>query len=157
METTWIIILLTVIGLLLIGVDFFIPGFVLGTCGIFLMLGAVAIEFWTGGLTKAAGLFVVEVILGVGVGYLTIRYGSETAAAKRMILAHDQTGQRSAADFSPDLIGTEGRAHTVLRPTGLALFNGQRLDVVAESGMIDAGSTIKVVAVSGTKITVRKI
>jgi len=45
----------------------------------------------------------------------------------------------------------------VLRPSGMAVIDGKRLDVVAESGMIAAGSAIKVIAVEGTRVIVRKL
>jgi membrane-bound serine protease (ClpP class) len=47
-------------------------------------------------------------------------------------------------------------AQTVLRPSGVALVDGKRLDVQAESGMIAAGSAIKVVSVQDNNIIVRK-
>ena len=43
MNVIWMIVGLTVIGLLLIAVDFYLPGFVLGSIGIVLMLIAVAL------------------------------------------------------------------------------------------------------------------
>jgi membrane-bound serine protease (ClpP class) len=121
------------------------------------MLTAVGIEFNDGGLGRAAGVFVIEVILGLGVGYITIRYGHQTAAAKRMILSHDQTDQRATVNHTSDLVGVTGTAQTVLRPSGMAELNSKRLDVVAESGMIEPGSAIQVVAVEGARIIVRKV
>jgi membrane-bound serine protease (ClpP class) len=55
------------------------------------------------------------------------------------------------------LVGREGVAQTVLRPTGIGQIDGKRLDVVAESAMIERGSPIKVVAVEGSRIVVRKV
>lgn len=157
METIWIIFLLTVVALFLIAVDFFLPGFVLGSIGILLMLTAVGIEFYHGGLTRAAGVFVLEVVLGLAAAYITIRYGPQTAAAKRMILSHEQTNQTATANPATELVGVTGSAETLLRPSGIAELKGKRLDVVAESGMIEPGSTIKVVAVEGARIVVRKV
>jgi len=37
------------------------------------------------------------------------------------------------------------------------LINGQRLDVVAESGMIESGSPIKIVAVQENRLVVKKL
>jgi membrane-bound serine protease (ClpP class) len=48
-------------------------------------------------------------------------------------------------------------AHTVLRPAGVAVIDGQRLDVVAESGMIESGSPIKIVDVNENRLVVRKL
>jgi membrane-bound serine protease (ClpP class) len=157
MTDLWVMIGLTLIGLLLVAVDFFLPGFVLGSIGILLMLLAVALAYRDYGLNAAAGLFVVEVVLGCCLGYYTIKKGPQTAAGKRMILAHEQTGQSTVNEPPASLVGQQGVAQTFLRPSGMALLDGKRLDVVAESGMIESGSAIKVVAVEGNRIVVRKI
>lgn len=157
MNILWLIVALTVIGLLLIAVDFYLPGFVLGSIGIVLMLVAVWLCFTNYGLSWAAALFIVEAVLGAGTGYVIIKTVPQTAAGKRMILSHEQTGQRSADEPSSDLVGKHGVAQSLLRPSGMAMLDGKRLDVVAESGMIEGGSQIKVVAVEGTRIVVRKV
>ena len=157
MSVMWIMIGLTVIGLLLIAVDFYLPGFVLGSIGIVLMLLAVALCYGTYGLNWAAAAFLGEAALGLGIGYAAIRFLPQTAAGKKMILSHQQTDMRAGSAPAPDLVGREGVAQTLLRPSGMALLDGKRLDVVAESGVIERGSAIKVVAVEGTRIVVRKI
>jgi membrane-bound serine protease (ClpP class) len=74
-----------------------------------------------------------------------------------MILVHEQTGQRAATAPTADLTGREGVALTVLRPSGMALIDGRRFDVVAESAMIERGSAVRVVQVDGTRVVVKKI
>jgi membrane-bound serine protease (ClpP class) len=157
MNDIWLMIGLTVIGLLLIAVDFYLPGFVLGSIGIVLMLIAVSVAYRGYGLNAAAGLFLAEVVLGCTIGYIVIKTVPQTAAGKRMILAHEQTGQSAATEPPTRLVGQHGVAQSLLRPSGMALLDGKRLDVVAESGVIESGSAIKVVAVEGTQIIVRKI
>ena len=56
-----------------------------------------------------------------------------------------------------NLVGKTGVAQSDLRPAGVALVEGRRVDVVAEGAMIDAGSRIKVVAVQGNRMVVRKV
>ena len=156
METMFGIGLLVVAGLVLIGVEFYMPGFVLATVGIILLLTADFICLNHYGVNWAAGLFVAEVALALGTGYVVIQTIPQTAAGKRMILSHSQT---NAAAVAPalELVGAEGVAQTTLRPSGMAEIDGKRLDVVAESDMIDRGCAIKVVAVEGNRIVVRKV
>ena len=152
------IVILTVMGLVLIAVDFYLPGFVLGSIGIVLMLVATAIGYsGTDSLSKTVVLFCVEAALGIGAGYVSIKYFPKTAAGKKMILAETQTGVRAQSKQPNDWIGREGVAQTVLRPAGAALIDGQRLDVVAESGMIESGSPIKIVAVHENRLVVKKL
>ncbi len=72
-----------------------------------------------------------------------------------MVLGASQTNQRASHPHPSALLGHQGIAHTVLRPSGTAIIEGNRLDVVAESGMIEKGSAITVVAIEGTRIIVR--
>ena len=74
-----------------------------------------------------------------------------------MILHKTLEGAQSSRNANAELVGSEGVAQTVLRPSGMAVIDGNRLDVDAESGMIAAGSPIKVVAVEGTRIVVRQV
>jgi membrane-bound ClpP family serine protease len=157
MNSIGLMVGLIVIGLAFIAVDFYLPGFVLGSIGIVLMLAAVALCFNQYGLSWAAVLFLVEALLGLGVGYAAIKFLPQTAAGRKMILSHEQKDMRAGTTHTPELLGREGVAQTLLRPSGMALLDGKRLDVVAESGMIERGSTIKVVAVEGTRIIVQKI
>jgi membrane-bound ClpP family serine protease len=153
------IIILTVIGLVLIAIDFYLPGFVLGSIGVVLMLVATAICYRdTGSLNKSILVFCGEVTLAIGVGYASIKYFPKTAAGKKMILAETQTGVRAESSKQhEDWIGREGVAQTVLRPAGVAIIDGKRLDVEAESGMIAGGSPIKVVAVHENRLVVKKL
>ena len=153
------IAILIITGMLLIAVDFYLPGFVLGSIGVVLMLVAVAICFdITNSLNKAIILFCFEFVLGIGAGYASIKYFPKTATGKKMILAETQTGVRAESSKQhSDWIGREGVAQTILRPAGVALIDGKRLDVEAESGMIESGSAIKIVAVHENRLVVKKL
>jgi membrane-bound serine protease (ClpP class) len=152
------ILLLTVTGLTLIAVDFYLPGFVLGSIGVVLLLVATGVCYSdTGSFDKTILLFCVEVALGIGAGYASIKCFPKTAAGKKMILTETQTGGRAHSLQAGDWVGREGVAQTVLRPAGAALIDGKRLDVVAESGMIESGSPIKIVAVHENRLVVKKL
>ena len=47
-------------------------------------------------------------------------------------------------------------AETALRPTGKALIEGRRYDVVSDGDFIEQGTAVEVVEVAGTRIVVRK-
>jgi len=57
----------------------------------------------------------------------------------------------------PELSHATGVALTQLRPSGTAKIGGQRVDVVAESGLIERDTEIKVVAVEGMRVVVRAV
>jgi membrane-bound serine protease (ClpP class) len=152
------IIVFTVVGLMLIAVDFYLPSFVLAGVGVVLLLAATLIGYGaTGSANKTILLFCTEAVLGFGAGYASIKYFPRTRAGRKMILSLTQTGGRAQSPQASDWIGHEGVAHTPLRPAGAALIDGQRLDVVAESGVIESGSRIKIIAVNENRLVVRKL
>jgi len=55
----------------------------------------------------------------------------------------------------PELLQQMGMAVTQLRPSGAALINGRRVDVVSEGQLIEKGTPIKVVAIEGMRVVVR--
>ena len=57
----------------------------------------------------------------------------------------------------PELLHQTGIAYTNLRPSGTALINHQRVDVVTEGGMIERGTAIKVIALEGMRVVVRTL
>jgi membrane-bound ClpP family serine protease len=54
-----------------------------------------------------------------------------------------------------ELIGAEGVAVTALRPIGVIKINGQRIDAMAESGIVEASTAIVVTDVYDNQIKVR--
>jgi membrane-bound serine protease (ClpP class) len=72
-----------------------------------------------------------------------------------MILPAPPAEAASAVEASDHLLGRAGTALTDLRPSGTAEFGDERRTVVAESGSVDRGSPVRVVAVEGYRIVVR--
>jgi membrane-bound serine protease (ClpP class) len=56
-----------------------------------------------------------------------------------------------------ELVGKTGVARTHLRPAGTALIDDERIDVVADGERIDAGARVRVVAVRGNRVVVRRV
>lgn len=55
------------------------------------------------------------------------------------------------------LRGKEGVAESVLRPSGMALIDGERVDVLADGQFIEPGTKIRVLLVEGTRVVVRAV
>ena len=80
-------------------------------------------------------------------------YGGKTEEE----LEQEAAQQRAEADKRLALIGMEGEALTVLRPVGAVRIEGRRYDALAELGMIQPGTRVRVTAVDGTRLKVREI
>jgi membrane-bound serine protease (ClpP class) len=51
----------------------------------------------------------------------------------------------------------EGQTATPLRPTGVAIFNGQRTDVLTNGEPVDRDAAIRVVSVEGNRVVVAPV
>ena len=54
-------------------------------------------------------------------------------------------------------VGRTGETHTLLRPAGIAEFDGVKLNVVSDGDFIDAGRQVRVERVEGNRIVVREV
>lgn len=145
------------IGLMLLAIEVFVPGGILGTFAVGALMVAVVAGFFAfgpkGGL-MAAVLLVVFGSLFFGVW---IRIFPRTPMGRVLTLRKDGHDFK-AADAGPAItVGLEGTAQTNLHPSGIALFNGKRTDVVSEAGYLNAGRPVRVVKVEGNRIVVREV
>lgn len=145
-------------GLFLLAIEFFIPGGIIGIFGVFGLLGAAIVGFAVfgakGGLISALSLVVGATVFLA----LWIKYCPRSFLGNWFTL---KTDGRDFKSFDDDqqrtLIGKSGVAHSDLRPAGMALIDGKKIDVVSEAGFIPHGSSIKVIDAAGSRIVVRQV
>jgi membrane-bound serine protease (ClpP class) len=101
--------------------------------------------------TYILGGVILVLILGTVVW---LKVFPETRAAK-VFMSHRTVGDINAE--RPELLNETGTALTPLRPSGTAVINGRRVDVVTEGAMIDRNTPIKVVAIEGMRVVVRAL
>jgi membrane-bound serine protease (ClpP class) len=147
-----LVIVLLLVGVLLILAETVLPGMIAGIVGFFCLMGGVAASYAQFGLRTGN-----HVLLGVLVGLLAgtlvwLKFFPQTRIA-RLFISQKSVGNLGVEN--PSLLGQTGTAFSHLRPSGMALINGQRVDVVTEGAMIDKGTPIKVVAIEGLRIVVR--
>jgi membrane-bound ClpP family serine protease len=79
-----------------------------------------------------------------------------TADTEETVLASEQARLKRLAELR-ELIGAEGVTETALRPVGTVRINGQRVDGMAESGVIEANTPVVVTDVYDNQIKVRAL
>ena len=162
----WEELLLVAIGLVLLAVEIFvIPGFgVVGALGIVALLGGLALSLVGAGATTevmiaAVSRIVMALLVALLAGLLLLRFFPRLPFARRLVLDADLgtgPGHGSAPESDQRWLGKQGRAASVLRPAGIAEFDGERVDVVADGVLIEAGEPIEVIRVDGNRIVVRR-
>lgn len=147
------VIALLSVGYILLLLEIFVPGGVLGVLGGLAVVWGCVKAFGLGPLWGFASIVLsIAVTIGLVVGFLRSR------AAKRLVLSSEEPKTWKAQNLHlPDLVGVEGRTLSALRPAGLAELGEARVDVVADSEFIDAGVTVRVVEVEGNRVVVEAV
>lgn len=151
---TWII-LLYFGGLALILSEFFVPGMVCGILG-----GSMILASGVMGIMRAPEYTVFIVLgelTGVMLGTILGMYLlGRTRAANKLVLATNQNSDEGwvAADSDMSILHAEGEVLTQLRPAGIVVVNGKRVDAVSDGSFIDKGARVRVIEVQGARVVV---
>ncbi|AST06735.1 peptidase S14 family protein [Anoxybacillus flavithermus] len=150
-------IVLFLIGLILLVIELFVPGGVIGFLGLgtlvwSLFLAAKHSSFITASLAIA---IVSAVIVGLWLSRVSKK---KMVLFEKIVLTDEQRNEEGyvSHEVRMDLVGKRGVAITVLRPAGTALIDGERVDVVTEGEYIERQRPIEVIHVDGLKVVVRE-
>nr|WP_309099864.1 nodulation protein NfeD [Fredinandcohnia onubensis] len=151
-------IILFVIGIVLVLLEFILPGGIIGLIG----LGAILTSFFLAGSSvMVIGVsLLVALVATVIVSIILVKvFGKKLHAFKKIILL-DSTNTESGYVSNKnreDLIGKRGIALTTLRPSGTAIIDEERLDVVSQGNYIEKNTKIEVIKTEGSRIVVREV
>ena len=155
------IIICFLVGIGLLILEAFMPGFGLpGFSGIVLECITLVLTWKEHSAVATLGmLLVVLAVLAIAIS-MSLR-SATTGKLSRSKLIHNETesneaGYRATQDLEV-FVGREGQTTTVLRPTGIADFEGVRLNVSSEGDYIQAGTKVRIIKVEGSKILVRAV
>ena len=98
----------------------------------------------------AADLILIPVLVIVGLKLL-----ARSPVTLRKTLSRKE-GVSSQSSELESYVGRQGNAITDLRPAGIAVINGKRVDVVTRGEYLEKDSAIIVTTVTGNQIIVRK-
>lgn len=156
-DISMISVICFLIGLTFMVFEMFHPGFgfpgIIG--GILLIMGVVL-----SAKTAMQGFIMFIVILAIlGALLLIILKSFSKGKLSKELVLEDRQNKESGYIGSEDLeyfLNKEGITKTVLRPAGIADFNGVKLDVISEGGYIEKERDVKIIKVEGRRIVVRE-
>ena len=157
-----LLIFLIGVGLLLLEI-FVIPGFgIAGISGIILTVAGLLFTLDTNtGTWSAAGMTLAQsLVMMVVLGGVLLYILPKTSLWRSVVLETEERSEGGYAAPMSDLrrfMGKTGLSITPLRPAGIALIDGERVDVLSEGGFIERNVEIKVVEVEGNRVIVRPI
>lgn len=155
------ILVCLVVGLGLIVLEAFMPGFGLpGIAGVILHVVAVVFTWINHGPVAALGMTIILLsIIAIAIS-VSLRSAANGKLSKSRIVLNEkesnEAGYRSSEDMQV-FLGKEGVTTTVLRPTGMAEFDGVKLNVVSDGEFIQPGNKVQIARVEGSRIVVRAI
>ncbi len=166
-QWTEIVLFFVGVGLLILEA-FVIPGFgIAGISGIIFILASFVLSLIghigsvdTAEILNAISLVGVSFILAFILVLPIMKLLPKTRTFQKLVLntaEKTKEGFRSTPKHYEQFIGQVGVSLSPLRPAGIAQFDDNRLDVVAEGEFIEQNSEIKVVKVEGYKIIVRQV
>lgn len=146
-----------IIGTALLALECFIPG--VGVPGI---AGAILDLVGIGILTSYIGWYVIFIILAIiiiVIACVTV-FAKMASKGKNPLILSQRTDKESGFSANEDnssLMNKEGEALTQLRPSGIALIDSKRVDVVTDGEFLEAGAKIVVSDIQGRRVIVKKI
>jgi membrane-bound serine protease (ClpP class) len=149
-------IILQLVGVVVIIAEIILPSggilsiVALGVFGYSLFIVFNEISMIIGFSFVAADLILIPVLVIVGLKLL-----ARSPVTLRKTLSRKE-GVSSQSSELGSYVGTQGNAVTDLRPAGIAVINGKRVDVVTRGEYLEKDSAIIVTAVTGNQIIVRK-
>jgi len=156
MEPLTLYLTLLFAGFVLIGTEIFIPGGILGIIGSVVWISAAVVGFknfpepWN--LLSAVALL----FAGIRTFIIWIKFFPKSRIGKSLSLSASTEDYKSHTTNDDLPVGTLGEALSTLRPSGIAKFEGQRVDVMADGEWIEAGQPIKISSTSGGHVSVMK-
>lgn len=151
-------LVLMLVGIGLIILEMLMPGFGLPgiTGGIALIVG---ILFYASTLSQALLLLLIITVVLALLFFILLRSVSKGRLSRSPIVLNDAVRETGGYDafLNEDLLGKVGTSLSLLRPSGVGVFDNQRLDVVSEGAFIPAGTKIRIVRVQGRQIMVKAV
>ncbi len=154
-------ILCAFIGIGLLIVEAFMPGFGLpGLSGIALEVAAIVLMYMRQGAMAAAVMALVALSVAAVALTLSLRSAAKGRISQSDLVlraTEDAEAGYVAGDDLQVFLGKEGIVRTTLRPTGVAEFDGVRLNVLSDGEFIPPGTAVKVIRAEGNRLFVRPI
>lgn len=146
---------LLIVGFTLLGVELFvIPGFgITGILGIAGLLAGVTLGWIQYGALWGVALLGASLLVTL----VAVAVLLKSRVGKRLVLESSLAGAVAVPSKEAErLLGAEGVAVTMLRPSGSAEFAGERVEVETDGAYIAKGTPVRVVAVKLGRVVVEE-
>lgn len=148
-----LIVCLIILAFVLLFLEIFVPGGLLGFLAVCAILGAGYAAYIEYGLAVGAAVTLGAATLGVLMFFIEIKV---LKASGRHLSVESKVESRSVERAQDDLVGKNGVALTSLAPGGKVRVDGKDYEASSLSGLMRKGAQIEVVRVEDFRIIVKK-
>ena len=153
-------IICLIIGFVLLLVEMFTPGIgAAGVSGVIALIAVAVMQFGWGNARVASYIVAITLLVIIlGIVWI-IRSLQRGKLSKSFLVLNAQSDGESVPEIKnakQELIGKSGVTVTPLRPSGIAEFDGKRVDVMTAGAFIERGKAVVVVKAEGMHILVRE-
>ena len=154
--------LILVIGLLFAGfllflIEAMIPSFgMMGVLGGVLCITSIVFAFTRLGQFPGFVFLICAPIGAVWFFYKGIELLPKTPFGRGFIVNASDKSTSENKDVSENLVGKVGRTHTMLRPSGIAIIEGERISVLSDGMIVEKDCEIIVTKVVGNTVFVKQ-
>jgi len=151
-----LIIILCVVGILAIIAELVLPGGIIGIGGVICLVVAVGMIFSQYGATAGLVATVCLLVFGVATLSLWMKHFHRLPITKKFIL-HESVGEDDANTHLQGYVGKVGKTITEISPSGHAIFDDEKVDVMTQAGSIPKGAAVEIIATNGPSIYVQEV
>ncbi|KAB8126942.1 nodulation protein NfeD [Gracilibacillus oryzae] len=151
-------IVLLVLGFVLIVVELFTPGGIIGFIGLGSLVAALYMSTSdVGNMTMSLAIALISAIIVSVILFKTI--GLEKGFFRHVILSDATSTEKGYVSTANrmELLNQKGVTVTPLRPSGTAEFGAERLDVVSMGAFINVNQPVQIIKVEGARIVVKEL
>ncbi len=149
-------VLLALAGFLLIYLELYVPGGILGVLGGVALVFSLTFFVWEKKGIMWDSLYAILLVIFVALTIKLALYRIKKNRHKNTIYANQDQEGFFASSYNKDLIGKGGIAESDLKPSGHVSIEGKREQAVSEGGYIKKGERVTVISGEGARLIVRK-
>lgn len=151
-----VILVLILVALVLFTFEIVVPGGLLFLMATVLLLIAVTLTYFQFGLVSAAWVFAGSALVAVTMVIVEIRVLPNSPLGRLFTHKSEVKGGSLEAVAESEIVGKKGEVLTTLTPGGKVMIEGAVYEGSSESGHLEKGTPVEVVASRPFHLVVRK-
>lgn len=138
-------LILLVLGFLLIFIEFYLPGAIMGIAGGIMVFASIILFAIQSQSPIAIALYIIVAAVSLGLLVKFAIWRIRTAKPDRSIYSNSNQEGFQASHFDASAIGKHGIVDTDLKPGGHIVVDGKRMLALSQSGYLTRGTEVVVI------------